>query len=432
MQIAELFAFLKLEGASQAAAQLVSFRKDTLAAKAALLGLVVGLERVTAAARQMALSLDKYEIFTGQSAQDLQQLSFTAAQAGVSMDELAGTIQGLQKQKNEMLMGQGVNPAWVLLGIDPNSDPVEMLEQIRNSVKNFPPDLAKTLANQAGLSDNIFYMLQKSSEGFDRLNKKYLITKQNKNDLLDLNRQWQMFIFYLKQLGGKLTALNAGPLGELFAGLIRVAQGIYDAIVWFKNFADANKEVYAILLLIAAALAPVSTLIAAIYLVVEDLIVALQGGESVFGSFSKWLDEVSGNKFGDGILKLVENIKTLYSWLSKIEHMQFNALKWILEKAGDILGKITGGIGSLSGPGQEMRTKDQLAAASFQNDPEGYAARFMAKDAGISTTSNQTNNTNNISVTINGIENAEEVRRAGNEIAEEISNSQFLSPIPAN
>lgn len=296
IKVGELFAEIKLVGGMQAISSMKGLLKSSLAAKAGIAGAVAALYKLTDAARDYAMVLDKYEASTGKSAEELQEWSYRAAQAGVSTEELAQNIQHLQQIKNKVLLGEGMPGAFMLGQIDPNTDPLDILDQVAEKVKQLPPDLARTALEGLGLSENIFYMLQTTDKEMGKLEKKYLVTRKQKADLVKLNAEWKKLWFFVKQISTRLTAIGAEFQLKFVKVLTRALMVVGDLaekfMNWFNALGDMKNLLLVIGAIVAAWLLPWGgwlALVAAIALVLEDIWVFFQGGDSVTGAIVEWV-----------------------------------------------------------------------------------------------------------------------------------------------
>lgn len=115
MKIADLFVNLGVKGDGPAQKALTGVRgtlgeisASGLAAKAAVIGVLYGLQRLMTTSGQAGASLMSYAGATGLSAETLQRWQYAARQANVSAEEMEGSITGLQSAMINMQMGNGV------------------------------------------------------------------------------------------------------------------------------------------------------------------------------------------------------------------------------------------------------------------------------------------------------------------------------------
>lgn len=377
MKIAELFAELGLKGAGEVVGGLQKVKDSAIFAKVAIVAVVVGLERLTSSTREFARTLDKYEVLTGKSSDKLQRMAFEAVQSGVSINELSGTIQNLQKIKTDVLLGKGMPSSFVLLGIDPNEDPVSMLETLRGKIRNLSPEIARSLTSELGISEDVFYMLSKNADKIDEINQKYLLNKQNRQDLLKLNAEWQKFWFLLKSISSQFVLLMSDGQSNVLNVLSRVLTALFDISKVVSDWLDKHQKLLQIVLIfggvLLAVFAPVKALILGIVLAFDDLIVAFKDGDSIIGSIWKW----------------IENLKIFKTLIGEV----YDTVQ---------------GLKSFFSGGNNLELKNLILPNT--------------KDTGV-TTNTKTNNTE-INVNVQGGDN---LREAGKTIADEVSNALYQS-----
>ena len=77
------------------------------AAKALVLAVLYGLERMTAAAGKRGMELQQFAAATGLSAEMLQKWQYAALGFGVQADEVASSVGSIQKAMTNMRLGLG-------------------------------------------------------------------------------------------------------------------------------------------------------------------------------------------------------------------------------------------------------------------------------------------------------------------------------------
>ena len=331
MQLASLFVKVGLNGQDSVIAGLSKIKMSTAVAGVTVGALVNQLTRMTEKAVQTAMALDQYAPFTGKSSQELQKLSFELGQTGVGMSELQGTLQALEKQRTDMLLGRGYNPAFVLFGIDPRTDPVKMLEELRDRVgKIQDPNIAKALANQLGISDKLFYSLTKNNRELDTFGNKLLMTDKERNSLFKLNREWQTFLWYIDAIENKIIALMADSwLADLASEIINIVRFLGDIGAKIDEFANKHPLLKALFDALEMAFSPlkmVPDIILHVLGVFEDLFAFLDGKDSLIGRMLAPAKE--------GLKTVVDYVKDLWNLLKK----SFS----IIEKLGDVWKNLKG------------------------------------------------------------------------------------------
>lgn len=364
MTIAELVAKITLKGGKESVATMKGLMNSTIATKAALLGAATALYKMSEAARNSAMFMDQYQLNTGLSAQQLQQLSFKAAQAGVSMNELGGTIQKLQEKSAMARLGYGWDPILTRFGLTPGQDPVTQLDKISAALRRLGasnPAEAHALASKVGLSDSMYYAIMKM--GTEQMEKQFILTNKEQQALVKLNQQWNKFWFYLKQITIKITALSSTFNTGLVLVLIRAAKGFYELFSRIYKTIEASDQLkYAIIALgvaFALAFAPELLLLGAIALALEDIFTYFEGGDSITGRLIKWCKE--SEKLRDiwkGIKTVFDMVKgaflavgeiwkeTIWPMLNQLVNSKvFPVIKYVLDRLTDPLGSALQDIG---------------------------------------------------------------------------------------
>ncbi len=364
MKVADFFAVITLKGGGEAVNTLNKLVSASIGVKSALLSAATSLYQVSDAARQSAVFLDKYQLSTGLSAIQLQKLSFQAAQAGVSMGELGGTIEKLQQMNARARLGYGWDPIFTRFGLTPGQDPVAQLNRISNAIRRLQstnPAEAKALATKAGISDSMYYAILRGSN--EQMDKQFILTQKEQQALVKLNQQWNKFWFYLKQITIKIQALSATFQTGLMLVLIRAAKGFYELFLRIYKTIEASDQLkYAIIALgvaLALAFAPELLLLGAIALALEDIFTYFEGGDSITGRLIKWCKE--SEKLRDiwkGIKTVFDMVKGTFLalgeiWKEKIWPMlnelvdskAFPVIKYVLDRLTDPLGSALQDIG---------------------------------------------------------------------------------------
>ena len=175
MNIAELFINLGIKGSEKTVGALSNVKKGlgevssmSLEAKAAIVGAVYALERLMSNSAKVGTGLSNFAALTGLSTQSLQQWQFAARQAGVSSEELTGSLKAVQTGMTNMLMGKGAPEGLGLLankvGFDPKKarDTFYVMEQLQKFAKTVPADVGNTVLKSFGLSEGTIAAMRKN------------------------------------------------------------------------------------------------------------------------------------------------------------------------------------------------------------------------------------------------------------------------------
>lgn len=312
--IEELFVALGFKGDKEMLKSLETLKQKTLRFSTQISSAVKALNDMTQAAREHAFSMDLYEKTTGKSADELQNLSYQAAQFNVTQDELAATLKNIQQISTDVRLGKGMPSAFTLLGIDPNQDPVQIISKVQQAIKTLDAPTALNIARELGIDDKMFYMLKMTSKNMENLNKQYRITAQERSNLVKLNAEWQKFWFLIKQITTKFQAATAGLQADFIKRFLEMANRIADMVSGFLKAVQASTAlktaVIALGLVLTAVFAPWLLILGAVFLVLEDIWTFFEGGDSITGDIVKWVEESKKLKEIFGFLKtLFDTIK---------------------------------------------------------------------------------------------------------------------------
>ncbi len=174
MQIAELFVNLGLKGADQTGKALGNVKTGlgevksmSLEAKAAILAAVYGLEHLMSNSAQAGTGLSNFTALTGLSAKSLQQWQYAARQAGVSGEELTGSMKAVQGIMTNMLLGGGQPKGLAMLantvGFDQSKarDTFYVMQQLQKFAQSVPADVGNEMLKSFGLSEGTIAAMRK-------------------------------------------------------------------------------------------------------------------------------------------------------------------------------------------------------------------------------------------------------------------------------
>ncbi len=303
MKIADLFINLALGGGDKTKKGLKDVEKGMdgikdsgLAAKAAILAVIYGAERLTGFASQIGMDLYKFGVTTGLSTDELQKWQYAAMRFDVSGEEMAGTIKGIQSAMSDMLLGKGPPDTMALVGIDPKRarDTYYVLSRLQEFAKTHPPDIANNLLKSFGISDNVFQMLKSSSLEIDKISKKNIIGEREIMRLKEVNIAWKDFWFNLKLMGVHLVAKDGieaiNELSNAFKLLIDVGDNIKKLA---EQFPVLKAVAIAAAVAISLAFAPLATLITGLVFSLSELQKMREGKETFIG---KGIDAITGSE----------------------------------------------------------------------------------------------------------------------------------------
>lgn len=222
-EIAEFFVKLGVKGENDAKRALKGVDKDlgdlstsALAAKAGILAVVYGIERMTAASAREGAELKNFWAATGLDPISLQKVQYAMGLVNVGAEEVTATLKTLQTNSSNIALGQGVPKFWttfanaVKLDTSKMRDSFYMLQKFQEFAKSgVSPDILRNISNALGISDNVLAGLKRSSVDWQKLTGVGFSQKQI--DSLDhINAEWFKLWNTLKLFSGGLVAEKGG------------------------------------------------------------------------------------------------------------------------------------------------------------------------------------------------------------------------------
>lgn len=413
--LTELYVLLGIKGGKESISTMKGLLDVTVATKNAFLQNLEVLYKWSEAARDAAMYLDIYQTNTGLSGEQLQEMSYKAAQAGVSIKELGGQIQKIQQMTKDIQLGQGNAKPFQLMEIDANQSPLAILDQLSEKLRSlhqYDPARAKQMASMFGLSDTMFYsMLNESNE---EMNKQFLLTELEQKELVKLNKEWNKVWFYIKQIGLKLQGMGAVLQTSLVKILLNAVQGLGELLTRFTDLINESELFRAVLIgigaVLAAVFAPWLLVLSGIVLALEDIFVYFQGGDSITGMIIEWINQ------SERFSRVWEGIKLVLQGVGLL----FKGLKAIWDK---VIGPIIVGLNELVDGklgGIVLRALDMALNPMNTALEAAGGVREMFAGGGNST------QTNNVTFQSSGDVNRDQ--QAANDFIDGVSNAQDVIP----
>ena len=267
--------------------------------------------------RQTDLALDSLQQY-GKVANILDK-SLGAEGAAQSIANLEQRLYELQ------LTGEGAE-GFMYAGINPmGKNAFQIIEELRNRIKGLNNVQANFLLKKMGIDPRMIALLRMTREEFESLNRemsRYTLTDRQRKAI----QQYQQEITIATQ---KMQYFKERAIMAIMPALVKFAQhtaivveGLAKAVKGIRQFynglTDVQKGVIKLGLLITGLIALVTAiaahplvggllaLLTAIYLIVDDIMVGLMGGDSYFRDFLNWADEfVNDEKVPQWIRDLV-------------------------------------------------------------------------------------------------------------------------------
>lgn len=286
MTIAEFFVNISVKGGEKAAKSVATVQSGLkevqisgLAAKAAIVGVVYGLERLTSLVSARGMDLQQFAIFTGKSAEALQKWQYLGRQFGVTNEDMASSIKNVQTAMTNMLTKgtapEGLNRLASKVNFDATKarDVFYVMEKLREfaRVTADQPDLANQALRSFGLSDSTIAALRVSRVELDNISKSEIFSDKQTQALARVDVQFSNFWNRLKMMSGQNVVLFGGEaikrLNDAVSSLKEAGVGLSKLIKLMPELGTAAK---AMGLVLAAVFAPWTTaILGTIYLLSE-------------------------------------------------------------------------------------------------------------------------------------------------------------------
>lgn len=261
MNVGELFVSLGVKGADQSAKAVDGVRKGlgevrsmSLEAKAAIIGVVYGLERLMSNSAKTGTDLSNFNALTGLSTKNLQQWQYAARQAGISSEEFTGSIKGVQQSMTNMMLGKGAPEGMAMLankvGFDPKRarDTFYVMEQLQKFAKTVPPDVANAMIKSFGVSEGTIAAMRKGVFNPEMFKRAPVYSDKEVNQLSKVDVAWsnlgtkiQMAMGHFTSKHGMQLVKDVTVLVDLMVKLAETLVTIGEKLKVFEVFKDTIK-----------------------------------------------------------------------------------------------------------------------------------------------------------------------------------------------
>lgn len=268
---------------------------------------------------------------TGLPVEQLQQYQAAGNIVGsrLTSAQIAQDIAKLQQSLVNVEFGQGNLFPYKMLGISAaTKNPFQVIEALRRSIQGLDDARATNFIERIGLSKDWLYILRQSREEFEKLRAVMLSTDQI-GKVTRMGLSFRQLGFSLGNLKDQFTAFISAPLSTFITHFITLADTMAE---WLKTITDspeALRILAAVLTLISLKMAPLTTLFAGLYLLLEDMYVASKGGKSLFAWDPETFD------------KVIDSLSTLAGWFIKILDTIISIISGII-KIAQFVDKVTG------------------------------------------------------------------------------------------
>lgn len=251
MKIAELFVNLGIKGDEKTQKAIGGVQSGLgkistagLEAKAALIAMMYGLQRLTSASTQEATSLQNFSLRTGIATKTLQQYQYAARLAGASSEEFNSSIAALQQNMEAMKQGKGAPEWWGALQsemgrIDLN-DPIKAFQKIQEFTQKFKGNASfiQSGLRAWGIGDNVYAGMLKNV--FTEQNFKKAPTYSD-GEIQRLDKVRQLWVGISDKIEKSIGILNSKYGGKLVADIERIIPKIMKLVENLALLAEKAK-----------------------------------------------------------------------------------------------------------------------------------------------------------------------------------------------
>jgi hypothetical protein len=340
---------------------------------AALAGVIVGINAFAASTSQSLQPLINLNKETGVSLEKLQELSFVAQQSSSSTEALFSSIGGLSTKIGEAAQKGSEDFSRLGISVRTASGQVKSADAVLAEVGNRFRQLGLSLSEQKGFAEalgidaSLLSMLNKTGAQIGALSAEarrlgILTTEQvksaeNFNDALGALGFGMDAVKRLISVGlaPELTTLTKDFMDLLAANKDFIVDGVKATVSGIRVLAEGLIRVAPFIAAVGAAffLAKVSALgfsgavaliftpaiiaaakIAFLFLLVDDLIVAFDGGKSVIRDFFL---EATGFDIQPALIALVDGFKEAFETIKNLVTENFNGIVTIFSGIGSII-----------------------------------------------------------------------------------------------
>lgn len=251
MTIAELFVNLGITGTEKTVGALSNVKKGmgdlsstSLEAKAAIVGAMYALQRLMSNSAQMGTGLSNFNALTGLSTKSLQQWQYAARQAGVSSEELTGSVKSVQQSMTNMLLGKGAPEGMGMLankvGFDEKRarDTFYVMQKLQEFAKSQPADVGNNVLKSFGLSEGTIAAMRKNVFNPKTLAQAPVYSEGQIGQLNKVDVAWKNLSAKIEMAMGKFSSKHGL---DIVKDISKLTDQVFKLIEAFSRLADKLK-----------------------------------------------------------------------------------------------------------------------------------------------------------------------------------------------
>lgn len=246
MKIAELFVAIGVQGATQVKNTLGDTRSglqqtasSALWAKAAIVGVLYGLERLVSASNRTGAELLQFSNYTGMSAERLQRYAYAGRQFGATAEEIKGSLMGVQKAMALLeTTGQGPKGMWVVareVGLDKSRlrDTSYLFEQLQKFAQQskLPVGIANEALESFGLSQGTIAAMRQNAFNPKTMAQANIYSDKEAGALNRMNAAWGNLSDNIAKAFGHMNVKHGGQMIRDISMITKEALRLADALL---------------------------------------------------------------------------------------------------------------------------------------------------------------------------------------------------------
>ena len=251
--IAELFVDLGIKGSDESVKKvkgvdtgLRGIASSGLAAKAMLVGVMYGMQRLMSNSAQAGASLTQFANLTGLSTDKLQRWQYAAKMSNVAAEDITGSIKGVQQAMARMSLGQGAPAGFGMMANTVGFDMTKMDDTfyVMDKLKEFAKSTGSHSAQgneflkSFGLSEGAIGFLRETNIEVDKLSSGLFYSEKGQKALSNVNAGFAKLGHNIEKSMGNMTA-KYGP--QLLKDLNMLIPKVLKLTENFAKLADQMK-----------------------------------------------------------------------------------------------------------------------------------------------------------------------------------------------
>lgn len=237
VSIADFFVSLGVKGADKTKREVKDVKgsiegvKDmSLQAKAAIVGMVFGLQQMVGSAARMGTELGKFSDYTGLSAQALQKYQYAAKLVGVANEEVEGSLKAIQDRMTQTRLfgeapkGLGLLADAVDIDFDRIDDTFYMFNKIQEFLRKAPIAAGNQVAQSFGLTEGVIAAMRKGAFNPAAMAKADLYSQKEIQNLRAMDVELGLIGEKISKAYGHFFAQAGGT--ELIKGISGMVDGV--------------------------------------------------------------------------------------------------------------------------------------------------------------------------------------------------------------